>query len=188
MTTLAQKLAPVLRAVQDASHTGDMERLDAELSRIAAQWCVTERAARGSGHVITKLEPTKRLVYGWGSVMTEGGTPLVDLQHDVIDAEDMRETAHDFIRGDRTLGRMHSVMGVGEVVESIVLTKDIQQALGIDLGMEGWFVGVKVTDEDTWKRIVKGEFRMFSIGGSGERVPLDKARRRPVLFAEVLAP
>jgi len=125
------------------------------------------------------------LVYGWALVTKDGGEDVQDLQDDLVDGEEIRETAHAFIKGERVLGRMHTLMGVGEVVESVVLTKDIQDALGIDLGVEGWFVGVHVTDDDTWSRVQKGELRMFSIGGTGERHPvIAKRAGGAVLFAE----
>ena len=79
---------------------------------------------------------------------------------------------------------MHAVIGVGEVVESVVLSKDLQQALGINLGIEGWFVGVHVQDADTWARVQKGELTMFSIGGTGERTPLTTRRQKAALFSE----
>ena len=67
------------------------------------------------------------------------------------------------------LGDMHERMGVGRLVESMVFTKQKQDALGIDLGLVGWFVGFKVDDDGVWKRIKAGELPEFSIGGKAVR-------------------
>lgn len=117
-----------------------------------------------------KINEEKRIVYGWASVITKNGQPIEDLQGDVISPEDLLEAAHDFMLGEQEAGLMHVVKtGIGKIVESVVLTKDLQKALGIDLGMEGWFIGVKVSDDATWNAVKKGGLRAFSIGGSGER-------------------
>ena len=164
-----------IAAMRAAVEHGDLERLDAELADVTKALAPASSAASR----ITKIDEEQRLVYGWALVTDEHDQPLVDLQDDVVSVDDIRETAHEFIKGKRVLGRMHRQMGVGELVESVVLSKDLQQALGIALGIEGWFVGVKVHDDDTWQRVRKGELSMFSIGGTGERTPLTK-RRAPV--------
>jgi hypothetical protein len=118
---------------------------------------------------VFKIDQDRRMVWGWASVATRHGQPVVDLQQDVVGIEDLREAAHEFM-GVRKLGRMHETLhGIGDVRESIVFDKALQDALGIDLGMEGWFVGVHVTDEDTWQRVRSGELRAFSVGGTGVR-------------------
>jgi hypothetical protein len=178
-------IADVLGAVRAALETGDLEHLDQRLD------AVTQRALAASArttpvHRVTKVDEDRQLVYGWALVSTERGASIVDLQDDVVDTDDLRDTAHAFVKGDRTLGRMHVQMGVGEVVESVVFTKALQDALGIDLGCEGWFIGVHVTDPETWQSVKKGELTMFSIGGSGVREPLVKGMRRPITFREAL--
>jgi hypothetical protein len=54
----------------------------------------------------------------------------------------------------------------------MVFTKDKQAALGIDLGLVGWWVGFKVNDEGTRAAIKRGDLPEFSIGGSGRREPM----------------
>jgi hypothetical protein len=62
---------------------------------------------------------------------------------------------------------MHDGKQIGEVVESVVLTHDLQKALGIDLQKVGWFIGMKILDDETWAKFKDGTFKAFSIGGSG---------------------
>ena len=121
---------------------------------------------------VIKAEPDRQLVFGWASIATEGGKPIIDKQDDVILPEDLEAAAYDFVLYSRTMGDMHEKRGVGRIVESMVFTKEKQEALGIDLGIEGWWVGWKVDDPETWSAIRAGRYPEFSIGGRGERVAI----------------
>ena len=56
---------------------------------------------------------------------------------------------------------------------SVILTmpdkvsKEKQDALGIDLGFVGWWGGFEVHDDAMWAKIKTGEYESFSIGGAG---------------------
>jgi hypothetical protein len=124
----------------------------------------------------TKINEDEQIVYGWASVITVKGEPVLDWQEDIIEPAELRKAAHDFMQEARHAGLLHVLKRqIGTVVESVVLTADVQKALGIDLGQEGWFIGVKVENKAVWKMIKDGELRAFSIGGHGERTPIDKA-------------
>ena len=118
---------------------------------------------------VFKRDDEKQLVYGWASVIEKGGEQLIDLHGEVIEEEDLLKAAHKFMTDFREGKVMHKGEQVGEVVESIVFTKDIQEALGIDLGMVGWFIGYQVHDPSVWKKVKSGELPMFSIGGTAVR-------------------
>lgn len=183
---VVKAMEQVVDAVQAALRTGDVESLDAALRDVTRS--ITSSSHRPAAPIM-KLDEEQRLVYGWALVTTERGTPLIDLQRDVVDTVELQKSVHEFMDGPRDLGRMHTDIGVGKVVESIVFSADVQKALGIDLGMEGWFVGVHVEDDATWQLAKTGRLRMFSIGGSGVR---DVMKRAPVrgstvrLFKELL--
>lgn len=121
--------------------------------------------------VIVKNED-QSLVYGWASVIEEGGQVLVDKQGDAIGEQDLIEAAHDFISESRAAKAMHKGDQVGEIVESIVFSSDVQKALNIDLGKVGWFIGMKIHDDNIFAKFKKGEFSAFSIGGHGQRIPI----------------
>lgn len=118
-----------------------------------------------------KVDDELRIVYGWASVTSEANKAIVDLQGDIIEIADLQKAAHDFITFERQAGDMHVEMGVGTVVDSVVFTADVQKSLGIDLGRQGWWIGMKVTDDSVWKRVKSGDFTGFSIGGTGNRTP-----------------
>lgn len=115
-----------------------------------------------------KANEEERRVFGWASVSEIDGKPVVDHHADIITPKDMEEMAYRFLEV-RTGGEMHDTMGVSRLIESMVFTKEKQEALGIDLGMVGWWVGFQVMDESTWKKVKSGELRSFSIGGRGFR-------------------
>lgn len=119
---------------------------------------------------IAKIDPEQRLVYGWASVYAEAGQPVIDKQGDRISEAEVVKMAHRFISEARVAKALHTSPPVGVVVESLVLTDDIQKALGIDLGKSGWFIGMRVDDDAAWDRVKSGELRTLSIGGKGVRV------------------
>lgn len=121
---------------------------------------------------IVKTDLEERMIWGWGSVITVKGEPVVDRQQDIIELSELKQAVYHFMDNHRVGGEMHKLLGVGTVVESLVFSAELQKALKIDLGKEGWFVGVRVDNDATWERVKKGELRSFSLGGSAERVPV----------------
>lgn len=122
---------------------------------------------------VTKVDEERRVVYGWASVIEEDGKPVVDLQGDVITEADLVTAAEGFMLDSREAGDGHvRTSGIGKAVASIVMTKELQAALGIDLKKVGWLIGFKVEDDATWAMVKSGEYAMFSIGGMGRREPM----------------
>ena len=122
---------------------------------------------------ITKFDPDQQLIFGWASVVEEDGNLVVDKQGDVILPEDLEKAAYDFVLYARKHGDMHDRVGTGRMIESMVFTKDKQEALGINIGKVGWWVGFKVDDDELWAAHKRGERPEFSIGGTGTRKELD---------------
>lgn len=124
---------------------------------------------------ITKSKEDECLVSGWANVAVnaDGSIPL-DWQGDVIRPETLEKAAINFMMDYRGSGVMHEGTEQGVVVESIVFTKEKQQAIGIPEGTvpEGWFITVKVTNEDVFKAVKEGKYKMFSIQGSAKRIEL----------------
>lgn len=122
-----------------------------------------------------KARDEQRLVSGWAnvSVNADGSIP-VDWQGDIIPPDVLEKAAIDFMLDYRSSGVMHEGSGVGTVVESIVFTKEKQAILGIPEGTvpQGWFITVKVHDEEVFQKIKQGVYRMFSIQGVGRRTSL----------------
>ena len=122
---------------------------------------------------ILKSSDELGLVYGWASVIEENGSQVADYEGDVIDEDELVKAAHQFMTDYRNGKENHKGSPSFTIVESMVLTKDVQQALGIDLGKVGWFIAGKIEDPEIRKKIKMGDYQSFSIGGRGEREPFD---------------
>lgn len=114
---------------------------------------------------ILKTDDEQRMVYGWASVVTEKGEPVVDRQGDVIEADTLVKAVNEFMEHVRVGKAMHTGEQVGTVVHSLPITKEIGDALGIQSDREGWVVAYKVFDESIWDMVKSGELAAFSIGG-----------------------
>jgi cation transport regulator ChaB len=117
---------------------------------------------------IAKSVPDERLVFGWASVVEEDGQDVIDKQGDIISTADIEKAAYDFVLNARGAGEMHERIGVGQLVESVALTREKQEAMGIKLNKSGWWLGFRV-DPDVFAKVKSGELQAFSIGGSGKR-------------------
>jgi len=117
------------------------------------------------------FDTEKRQVFGWASIVkTKDGEVIKDTQNDVITVDELEKGAYTFVKTSRVAGEMHEKIGVGTLVESMVFTKEKQEALGIAKGTmpEGWWVGFEV-DGDVFEKVKSGEYSAFSIGGTGKR-------------------
>jgi cation transport regulator ChaB len=122
---------------------------------------------------ILKTDDEQRLVYGWASVITEDGKPLVDRQGDVIEADTMVKAVNKFMEHIRVGKMMHKGEQVGQVVHSMPLTNEIGESLGISSNREGWVVALKVFDDEVWSLVKSGQLTAFSIGGKAKRKEVD---------------
>lgn len=134
---------------------------------------------------IAKLDEPRGLVYGWASVVaTADGALVEDHQGDLIEPEELEKAAVDFMLHHRATGEMHAGDTVGQVVESFVSTPDKNVAMLVAGGMDaalakrtadampvGLWIGVKVPPA-TFAKVKDGTFRMFSIQGTADRVPV----------------
>lgn len=131
--------------------------------------------AQGLFHV-AKADEERHMVFGWASVANlKDGQTVEDYQRDVIDIYDLEKAVYDYVLFFRDGGEMHQRRGVGMLVESVVFTREKMLAMGIPVGTVpyGWWIGLKITDDDVWKKIQDGSYRMFSIEGEGIREPID---------------
>lgn len=123
---------------------------------------------------LSSVDKTHRVAYGWAYVSKKGSEAVVDYSGDTWDISEIEKTAHEFVLDCREGGDSHSVIGGAELVESMVFSKCLQDALGIDIkkdgeSVEGWFVGFRINDDELLAKVEKGELSMFSIGGTGVR-------------------
>lgn len=114
---------------------------------------------------ILKADDEQRMVYGWASVVTEKGEPVVDRQGDVIEPDTLVRAVNKFMEHVRVGKEMHKGDQIGAVIHSMPVTKEIGESLGIQSDREGWIVAFKVYNDDVWAKVKSGELAAFSIGG-----------------------
>lgn len=123
---------------------------------------------------IAKTQEDQCLVFGWASVVEKDGV-VVDAQGDIIEPDELELAVYDYVLFKREAGEMHeTVTGVGQLVESVVLTEEKQAAMGLAKGALpiGWWVGYKVSPE-VFAKVKTGEYPMMSIGGTAMRETID---------------
>lgn len=116
---------------------------------------------------ISKIDEDKRIVYG--EVLVPGE---IDSQGDILTKEEVERVAHDFMlkiqktKGEKgIIGKQHSDIVFGK--HGYPVESYIEKDTG------AWVLGTYVTNDETWQEIKKGEITGYSIGGVGERVPLE---------------
>ena len=122
---------------------------------------------------ILKTDDEQRLIYGWASVSTVKGELIVDKQGDAIEMDTLEKAVNDFMEHVRVGKTMHVGDQTGAVIHSLPISKSLCEALGIQSDMEGWVVGYKVYDDNTWEGVKSGKYASFSIGGKAVKEEYD---------------
>lgn len=136
-----------------------------------------EKAKAGAGDKVFEVKKSKedkQLVFGWANISKDkDGNFPIDWDGDVTMPEDLEAAAYSYVLKYRTTGEKHEGEAVGELVESVMFTKEKQAALGIPDGImpEGWWVGFHIPDAEVFAKIKSGEYEMFSVQGSAKRAP-----------------
>ena len=133
----------------------------------------------GQDWTIIKSGDDKKLVFGWASIsFTADGEQLEDLQHDIIEPEDLEEAVYEYVLNFRDTGEEHrpNLRKKGKLVESCIFTAEKQKAMGLPEGIlpVGWWIGFKIEDDEAWEKVKNGTYKMFSIEGVAQRVPVEK--------------
>ena len=133
---------------------------------------------------IAKMDATKKQVFGWANVANSWRTasgngwelvPVIDTQQGIMEIGALEDAAYSYVADSRKNGEMHwdyytgsPFEQVGYCIESMVFTKEKQEALGIPAGIvpEGWWMGVQVTNDEVWGKIASGLYTGMSIQGS----------------------
>lgn len=128
------------------------------------------------GGTFSKFDDSKRLAFGWASVVELNGQPVIDRQGDVISVDEIENAGYEYMLNSRIGGRMHErtaddkPVHASDVVESVIFTPEKCTAMGISKELSGrWWLGVKVRGDDDWDSVRKGELTGFSIHGKGLR-------------------
>jgi len=123
---------------------------------------------------VIKIDAKRQQVFGWASIaMTTDGEVVVDSYQDVIVPQDLEDAAYDFVLRFRDLNERHEGPVQGHLIESLVVTPEKLEKMGLSETAlpVGWWVGFWVPDAGVFAKIESGEYTMFSIEGHATRVP-----------------
>lgn len=142
----------------------------------AAEQDKSELGASSEMFDIKKYYNDQQLVFGWASVAKDkDGNRPIEWQGDEIEMYEMEPAVYDFVLDQGITKEMHRVeKAKGQVIESVIFTKEKMAAMGIPEGTvpEGWWVGFKLDNKETFQKVKSGEYKMFSIEGTGTRSPI----------------
>jgi len=127
---------------------------------------------------IQKRKDDERLAFGWlYCTRRADGSRIIDLSQEYIEIDDLRPLAYRFVAESRKARVLH-IEDAGTIVEMCVFDDEKKAALGIPPGIlpEGIWIGVHIDNDDAWKGVRAGVFRMFSIRVKTKRVfvPADR--------------
>lgn len=124
------------------------------------------------GGSFAKLDEDKHLAFGWAYVSEDAGEVVTDHSGEFIDKAALpalEDAAYDYMLESRQADEMHvRVSGIGEIIESVMLTPEKMKAMGITGDKVGWWVGMKIFDDGVWAKVKDGTYSAFSIRGTGD--------------------
>jgi hypothetical protein len=122
---------------------------------------------------ITKADDIEQMVEGWASVSTAAGAaaPLVDLQGDSIEIDELQKAFCEYALNSRTLNFMHDGPVRGTLVEMMVFTPQRLEKLGLapDAVPLGAFVSYHIPDAADYTKAKTDKLMAFSIEGVAVR-------------------
>lgn len=139
--------------------------------------------------IVQKVDESLGLVFGYALVTEKDGEAYYDLQGDAIEGgDDLIKAALEFMTdGGGAADVMHDENPDGRVVFCMPVTPDVAKALGWETATYGLAIAMKPSPA-TFKRFQSGELKAFSIGGRGERTPVEKSavEKKSVLTTSTL--
>lgn len=115
---------------------------------------------------VLKVDEQLGLVFGWGMICSESGTPYYDSDAERVPAADMLKAVTEFAEASvRPTDTEHDKVPSGSVVHSFPLTDEIAKVFGIECDREGWMVAVR-PEPEVLAKFASGEYVGFSVGGS----------------------
>ena len=130
-----------------------------------------EGTASTTEAVIKGVDKEKQVVLG---IVLE--PDVSDHEGDTITAEEIEQSAHDYMQKSRVVKFRHKkVLKSAKVVESFIAPADmtIDGPHGKQKVRKGsWVLGVKIEDSDLWADVKAKRINGFSVGGLGVRTPV----------------
>lgn len=127
----------------------------------------------------SKLDEERRIAFGWAYTAKIGDFIVLDHSEEFIDdiaLPDLENAVYTFVKDVRQADEMHlRDDGVGVLVESVMLTEDKIEKMGLTGERVGWWLGFFVQDDQVWAKVKDGTYAQFSIRGIGDREEVEFA-------------
>lgn len=117
---------------------------------------------------ILKIFNEERIVLG---VVLEPETP--DLQNDIFTKEDISNAAHEYMVNSRLIGFRHKEEAIDVFLVESYICREGQYIENDYIKPGSWVVALKIVNDALWAMVLSGEINAFSIGGWGDRTPVD---------------
>ena len=126
---------------------------------------------------IHSIQEDKQYVFGWAYQCEDVyGKHVLDHSGQYIEPLELEEAVYMFVRNGGMASEMHTSMYAGSVIESVVFTKEKQEAMGIPAGMVpvGWWVGIYVYHPEVFEKVKNGTYKMLSLAGKAVKEETDE--------------
>ena len=127
---------------------------------------------------VAKVDSKLGLVFGFGAVSTENGSPYFDAHDEHVSEGELLKAALNFVEHWQIAGEEHRDDVSGEVVKRgtvpfvFPLLTDVAKALDIETPTTGVLVALK-PDPEMLAKFESGELTGFSMGGLAQRRAVD---------------
>lgn len=166
--TRADNATPGAKATERAGEWTEHHEVGKSASRVAK---IGRIMGRTRTVPIAKASAAKQIVYCVVLSPNES-----DEQEDFCTVEDIEYACHYWLLNSRVVGADHTRAIKAAPVESYLAPVDFEMTgpYGPQKVVKGaWVVGLKIADADVWDKIANGDYQGVSMGGYGERQPMD---------------
>lgn len=121
---------------------------------------------------IAKSIDSQRRLFGYASIaVMKNGQPLLDLQGDVIEIDDLAEGWYGYVKDSGQLNFLHKHDCRASLIEAVVFTPEKLEIWGLapDALPLGVWAGYEVEDDSDYEVIKDSGYFMFSIEGEAVR-------------------
>jgi Putative phage serine protease XkdF len=129
---------------------------------------------------IRKVDPERRMLWGWSYVAKANGEQVEDHSGDVVDTPEavaaMESAFYNYALEHRSGDLSHESFGVAKLVEQVVFTPEKIEKMGLHESTPvGVWSGYYIPPDDDgpgdqyWEAVKSGEIKALSIVGRGRR-------------------
>jgi hypothetical protein len=117
-----------------------------------------EAIKRAKTAEVLKTDEESRLIYAFSNVYSIGGVTVEDADGDGFTTEAMEEFTAELLKKDTSGTFEHEGELCNTVVQGLVMSHELQKAMGIDLGFEALITATHFPDPENWAKAKDGSW------------------------------